>query len=129
MPLLFGTRGRVATSYIILPHFKADGYDTVSEWLRRWTRNPLGSARRGSNPLGVGSVCVRVSLILVSSCRRSRHLAAQPVSDLENAASEDRTHDLRIMRPTRCQLRYSRLEMYPTLQEVCTEPVAETACS
>ena len=28
-------------------------YDTVSEWLRRWTRNPLGSARRGSNPLGV----------------------------------------------------------------------------
>jgi hypothetical protein len=25
----------------------------VSEWLRRWTRNPLGSARRGSNPLGV----------------------------------------------------------------------------
>ena len=28
-------------------------YDTLSEWLRRWTRNPLGSARRGSNPLGV----------------------------------------------------------------------------
>jgi hypothetical protein len=28
--------------------------DTVSEWLRRWTRNPLGFARRGSNPLGVG---------------------------------------------------------------------------
>ena len=27
--------------------------DTVSEWSRRWTRNPLGSARRGSNPLGV----------------------------------------------------------------------------
>ena len=27
--------------------------DTVSERLRRWTRNPLGSARRGSNPLGV----------------------------------------------------------------------------
>ena len=27
----------------------------------------------------------------------------------KNAASEDRTHDLRIMRPTRCQLRYSRL--------------------
>ena len=30
------------------------GRDTVSEWLRRWTRNPLGSARRGSNPLAVG---------------------------------------------------------------------------
>ena len=25
----------------------------VAEWLRRWTRNPLGSARRGSNPLAV----------------------------------------------------------------------------
>ena len=22
----------------------------VAEWLRRWTRNPLGSARAGSNP-------------------------------------------------------------------------------
>jgi len=29
-------------------------HDTVSEWPRRWTRNPLGSARRGSNPLAVG---------------------------------------------------------------------------
>ena len=27
--------------------------DTVPERLRGWTRNPLGSARRGSNPLGV----------------------------------------------------------------------------
>ena len=27
--------------------------DTVSEWLRRWTRNLLGSARVGSNPTGV----------------------------------------------------------------------------
>ena len=27
---------------------------TVSEWLRSRTRNPMGSARRGSNPLGVG---------------------------------------------------------------------------
>ena len=32
--------------------------DTVSEWLRRWTRNPLGSARRGSNPLGVDFVII-----------------------------------------------------------------------
>ena len=34
--------------------------DTVSERPRRWTRNPLGSARRGSNPLGVvkQSVCL-----------------------------------------------------------------------
>ena len=27
--------------------------DSVSERLRRWARNPLGSARRGSNPLAV----------------------------------------------------------------------------
>ena len=24
--------------------------DAVAEWLRRWTANPLGSAREGSNP-------------------------------------------------------------------------------
>ena len=29
-------------------------YGTVSERSRRWTRNPLGSARVGSNPAGVG---------------------------------------------------------------------------
>ena len=28
-------------------------HDNVTEWLRWWTRNPLGSARRGSNPLAV----------------------------------------------------------------------------
>jgi hypothetical protein len=31
--------------------------DSVSERLRRWTRNPLGSARRGSNPLAVALWC------------------------------------------------------------------------
>ena len=31
------------------------GIDSVSEWLRRWTRNPLGSACKGSNPLGVAA--------------------------------------------------------------------------
>ena len=24
----------------------------VAEWLRRWTRNPMGSPRTGSNPVG-----------------------------------------------------------------------------
>ena len=37
--------------------FKTLTKDTVSERLRRWTRNPLGSARRGSNPLGVAHLC------------------------------------------------------------------------
>ena len=27
----------------------------MAEWLRRWTANPLGSARAGSNPAGVVS--------------------------------------------------------------------------
>ena len=36
--------------------------DTVSERLRRWTRNPLGSARRGSNPLGVAFLLVHVNV-------------------------------------------------------------------
>ena len=29
--------------------------DEVAEWLRRWTANPLGSARVGSNPILVES--------------------------------------------------------------------------
>ena len=42
-------------------------HDTVSERLRRWTRNPLGSARRGSNPLGVVSSRGTRGLFLVSA--------------------------------------------------------------
>ena len=40
----------------------------MSEWLRRWTRNPLGSARRGSNPLGVAffSYHATCSVVLVT---------------------------------------------------------------
>ena len=30
--------------------------DEVAEWLRRWTANPMGSARVGSNPIGVANV-------------------------------------------------------------------------
>ena len=36
------------------------------------------------------------------------HLESAGIALQENAAGEDRTHDLRIMRPTRCQLRYCR---------------------
>ncbi len=39
-----------------------------------------------------------------------------------HAASEDRAHDLRIMRPTRCQLRYRR--HYYALLEACLWPFA-----
>ena len=38
--------------------FQMNGHhDSVSEWLRRWTRNPLGSAREGSNPFAVAFAC------------------------------------------------------------------------
>ena len=30
----------------------------VAEWLRRWTRNPLGSPRAGSNPADYGHMFV-----------------------------------------------------------------------
>ena len=42
-------------------------------------------------------------------------LISPQISISANAASEDRTHDLRIMRPARCQLRYRRV--WPTTKE------------
>ena len=30
---------------------RSERADEVAEWLRRWTANPLGSARVGSNPI------------------------------------------------------------------------------
>ena len=52
MRVLKSTQGLLATlrcrAILLYP-----GTDTLSEWLRRWTRNPLGSARKGLNPLGV----------------------------------------------------------------------------
>lgn len=33
-----------------LDESKERGLVVVAEWLRRWTRNPLGSPRAGSNP-------------------------------------------------------------------------------
>ena len=34
-----------------------EGYDDeVAEWLRRWTANPMGSARVGSNPILVVTI-------------------------------------------------------------------------
>ena len=39
--------------------------DTVSEWLRSWTRNPMGFARRGSNPLGVDEMFYLILCIII----------------------------------------------------------------
>ena len=32
-------------------HYYYTVMDEVAEWLRRWTANPMGSARVGSNPI------------------------------------------------------------------------------
>ena len=37
--------------------------DEVAEWLRRWTANPMGSARVGSNPILVGYFFSKLSRI------------------------------------------------------------------
>ena len=52
MRVLKSTQGLLATLRC-RAIFLYPGTDTLSEWLRRWTRNPLGSARKGLNPLGV----------------------------------------------------------------------------
>ena len=36
---------------IIIYRLIYETYDEVVEWLRRWTANPLGSGRVGSNPI------------------------------------------------------------------------------
>ena len=43
--------GRLRTGCVSLPQV------VVAEWLRRWTRNPLGSPRAGSNPADYVSSC------------------------------------------------------------------------
>ena len=51
----------VKTDYNPVSHHtfaKLDGSAVVAEWLRRWTRNPLGSARTGSNPVGSVNFCL-----------------------------------------------------------------------
>ena len=40
--------------------------DEVAEWLRRWTANPLGSARVGSNPIFV-AIPLRFYGVMVST--------------------------------------------------------------
>ena len=39
----------------------------VAEWLRRWTRNPLGSPRAGSNPADYGVTFFLISLDVIVS--------------------------------------------------------------
>ena len=44
----------------------SEGYDDeVAEWLRRWTANPMGSARVGSNPILVVTIFIKKNLQLL----------------------------------------------------------------
>ncbi len=65
--LLFFCRRRLHMILATVDHLQQD---SVSEWLRRWTRNPLGSARRGSNPLAVVLVPLAVLQGAKIFCRR-----------------------------------------------------------
>ena len=50
--------------YIFIAPYFFQVDDEVAEWLRRWTANPLGSARVGSNPILVDNFL----LILLLQC-------------------------------------------------------------
>ena len=52
--LLFG--GESASISQLLAKVRALAFDEVAEWLRRWTANPMCSARVGSNPILVGKL-------------------------------------------------------------------------
>ena len=90
----------------------------VAQWLACWAHNPKV---RGSKPRCAILVRVSVCAFLVSRCLRHltvlrRDFVADlglgvvaPPGGMQIAAGEDRTPDLRIMRPTRCQLRYCRM--------------------
>ena len=47
-------------------------FDIMAEWLRRWTANPLGSARVGSNPADVDFFCSHSSVGFACSFARQR---------------------------------------------------------
>ena len=41
---------RLVTMFLAFFFLPSGSVVVVAEWLRRWTRNPLGSPRAGSNP-------------------------------------------------------------------------------
>ena len=43
--------------------FSKNLWDEVAEWLRRWTANPMGSARVGSNPILVVKLLLIILLL------------------------------------------------------------------
>jgi hypothetical protein len=52
--LYFKNDGKLTQNLLNLLIYNYQSFEgSVSEWLRRWTRNPLGSSRAGSNPAAV----------------------------------------------------------------------------
>ena len=65
--------------------------DTVAEWLRRWTRNPLGSARVGSNPTGVVLVTLFfLQFVIPDFWPTLRHDWPPPIAQLVERVTVDR---------------------------------------
>ena len=66
---------------------KASAHDSVSERLRRWTRNPLGSARRGSNPLAVDFTSTPFGVRMQWCHLRAECNAVAPAASLQQFSS------------------------------------------
>ena len=62
--------------------------DSVSERLRRWTRNPLGSARRGANPLAVVFIRLSSTTELVDHVLARRFVRLCTISKRDNGIWE-----------------------------------------
>ena len=54
--------------------------DEVAEWLRRWTANPMGSARVGSNPILVEFFSMANKIIFRYRESNSGHLGESQIS-------------------------------------------------
>jgi hypothetical protein len=78
---------------------------------RKRTRRFRKSEQAGASPVGVheGKFFLEHDRPIAAPLSQSASPAIRIPT--KHAASEDRTHDLRIMRPTRCQLRYRRSYM------------------
>ena len=61
----------------------------VAEWLRRWTRNPMGSPRTGSNPVG-SEYFFQKYFALVSCCKCYKSMSNNCAIDVEISFLEER---------------------------------------
>ena len=81
----------------------------MAEWLRRWTRNPLGSPRAGSNPVDYDRMC-----IFIAFSRQLLHLIR---NRSEKAECKSFLTDKKV--PVNDHEDGSALAFSPTFSEVC----------